>query len=211
MLSHPDYLDMLQHTAANEEMTAQKRQKTPKSREVSRVCCLRVEFCNCAKRLPVAGPSDRMCAHNGAFCQSLCGHAASTISPLWGSNPRPYAYGAHALPTELRRQVRLCAERRYLCCGHECRFTTLRQQFPTMTSGASPETALRQKLLGGFCAGDRAARSCRAADGLPPAVSSRGCLGCVRVASPSPPQPSADSSPQPCGMSLLPLRAILAP
>ena len=25
------------------------------------------------------------------------------ISPLWGSNPRPYAYEAHALPTELRR------------------------------------------------------------------------------------------------------------
>ena len=24
-------------------------------------------------------------------------------SPLWGSNPRPYAYGAHALPAELRR------------------------------------------------------------------------------------------------------------
>jgi hypothetical protein len=24
-------------------------------------------------------------------------------SPLWGSNPRPYAYEAHALPTELRR------------------------------------------------------------------------------------------------------------
>ena len=23
-------------------------------------------------------------------------------SPLWGSNPRPYAYGAHALPTELK-------------------------------------------------------------------------------------------------------------
>ena len=26
-------------------------------------------------------------------------------SPLWGSNPRPYAYEAHALPTELRRQT----------------------------------------------------------------------------------------------------------
>ena len=25
------------------------------------------------------------------------------MSPLWGSNPRPYAYEAHALPTELRR------------------------------------------------------------------------------------------------------------
>jgi hypothetical protein len=24
-------------------------------------------------------------------------------SPLWGSNPRPYAYEAHALPAELRR------------------------------------------------------------------------------------------------------------
>ena len=27
-------------------------------------------------------------------------------SPLWGSNPRPYAYEAHALPTELRRHMR---------------------------------------------------------------------------------------------------------
>ena len=27
-------------------------------------------------------------------------------SPLWGSNPRPYAYEAHALPTELRRHIR---------------------------------------------------------------------------------------------------------
>ena len=27
----------------------------------------------------------------------------SNASPLWGSNPRPYAYEAHALPTELRR------------------------------------------------------------------------------------------------------------
>ena len=26
-------------------------------------------------------------------------------SPLWGSNPRPYAYEAHALPTELRRHM----------------------------------------------------------------------------------------------------------
>ena len=25
------------------------------------------------------------------------------VSPLWGSNPRPYAYEAHALPAELRR------------------------------------------------------------------------------------------------------------
>ena len=28
---------------------------------------------------------------------------AKVRSPLWGSNPRPYAYEAHALPTELRR------------------------------------------------------------------------------------------------------------
>ena len=26
-------------------------------------------------------------------------------APMWGSNPRPYAYEAHALPTELRRHV----------------------------------------------------------------------------------------------------------
>ena len=28
---------------------------------------------------------------------------AIMCSPLWGSNPRPYAYEAHALPTELKR------------------------------------------------------------------------------------------------------------
>ena len=28
---------------------------------------------------------------------------AVMCSPLWGSNPRPYAYEAHALPTELKR------------------------------------------------------------------------------------------------------------
>ena len=27
------------------------------------------------------------------------------ISPLWGSNPWPYAYEAHALPAELRRRM----------------------------------------------------------------------------------------------------------
>ena len=34
---------------------------------------------------------------------SGCKHS----SPLWGSNPRPYAYEAHALPTELRRHWRV--------------------------------------------------------------------------------------------------------
>ena len=32
-------------------------------------------------------------------------------SPLWGSNPRPYAYEAHALPTELRRRCERTPER----------------------------------------------------------------------------------------------------
>ena len=31
------------------------------------------------------------------------------VSPLGGSNPRPYAYEAHALPTELKRLVLLAA------------------------------------------------------------------------------------------------------
>ena len=30
-----------------------------------------------------------------------------TWSPLWGLNPRPYAYEAHALPAELRRHLRM--------------------------------------------------------------------------------------------------------
>ena len=34
-------------------------------------------------------------------------------SPLWGSNPRPYAYEAHALPTELRRRHWPCTETKH--------------------------------------------------------------------------------------------------
>ena len=30
-----------------------------------------------------------------------CVHKTFCVSPQWGSNPRPYAYEAHALPTEL--------------------------------------------------------------------------------------------------------------
>ena len=33
-------------------------------------------------------------------CIEICGEA-----PMWGSNPRPYAYEAHALPAELRRHL----------------------------------------------------------------------------------------------------------
>ena len=29
----------------------------------------------------------------------------NTHSPLWGLNPRPYAYGTYALPAELKRQI----------------------------------------------------------------------------------------------------------
>ena len=29
----------------------------------------------------------------------------NTHSPLWGLNPRPYAYGANALQAELKRQI----------------------------------------------------------------------------------------------------------
>ena len=29
----------------------------------------------------------------------------NTHSTLWGLNPRPYAYGAYALPSELKRQI----------------------------------------------------------------------------------------------------------
>ena len=41
--------------------------------------------------------TERSCAH--------VHHARCYESPLWGSNPRPHAYEAHALPTELRRQI----------------------------------------------------------------------------------------------------------
>ena len=92
--------------------------------------CLNYNFlaaCNTAYRLVLAG-----CVSAGGFsadtifaCQSQ-GHGSRgkqiaewagpaeaphssitvyTSSPLLGSNPRPYAYGAHALPTELRRRL----------------------------------------------------------------------------------------------------------
>ena len=34
-----------------------------------------------------------------------CSDGQLNKSPLWGSSPRPYAYEAHALPTELRRHL----------------------------------------------------------------------------------------------------------
>ena len=41
-----------------------------------------------------------------------CVHTLMHRSPLWGSNPRPYAYEAHALPTELRRRYQRSQERK---------------------------------------------------------------------------------------------------
>ena len=35
------------------------------------------------------------------------------MSPLWGSNPRPYAYEAHALPAELKRLTTLALLQKY--------------------------------------------------------------------------------------------------
>ena len=37
------------------------------------------------------------------YVKMLISNTKKSTSPLWGSNPRPYAYEAHALPTELRR------------------------------------------------------------------------------------------------------------
>jgi hypothetical protein len=42
--------------------------------------------------------------HNSDGHESLLRWEAA-ISPLWGLNPRPYAYEAHAQPTELRRPL----------------------------------------------------------------------------------------------------------
>ena len=39
-------------------------------------------------------------------------------SPLRGSNPRPYAYGAHALPTELRRRCQRSEQRQMNARAH---------------------------------------------------------------------------------------------
>ena len=59
--------------------------------------CLRAA--GCTSPTMVANDRDSV---PGQF-QSLLGCA----SPLWGSNPQPYAYEAHALPAELQRR---CAE-----------------------------------------------------------------------------------------------------
>ena len=40
-------------------------------------------------------------------CAQCIWSAIQKTSPLWGSNPRPYAYEAHALPAELRRLTQL--------------------------------------------------------------------------------------------------------
>ena len=61
--------------------------------------CLRAA--GCTSPTMVANDRDSV---PGQF-QSLLGCA----SPLWGSNPRPYAYEAHALPAELKGHV-LCAK-----------------------------------------------------------------------------------------------------
>ena len=65
---------------------------------------MRLRAAGCTSPTMVANDRDSV---PGQF-QSLLGCA----SPLWGSSPRPYAYEAHALPTELRRpsitHVALC-------------------------------------------------------------------------------------------------------
>ena len=45
--------------------------------------------------------------HHAVHCASTLSAARGfrTKSPQWGSNPRPYAYEAHALPTELKRHL----------------------------------------------------------------------------------------------------------
>ena len=51
-------------------------------------------------------PSSSLLPNSKASVGNLLGGAAFGVkSPLWGSNPRPYAYETHALPTELRRRL----------------------------------------------------------------------------------------------------------
>ena len=73
-------------------------------------------------RLRAAGCTSPTMVANGrdsvpGQIQSLLGCA----SPLWGSNPRPYAYEAHALPAELGRRPKWTSRqkvfRRQLVCA----------------------------------------------------------------------------------------------
>ena len=49
--------------------------------------------------------------HLALSAQANTAHLPLSCSPLRGLSPRPYAYGAHALPAELRRHPRPCKER----------------------------------------------------------------------------------------------------
>ena len=46
--------------------------------------------------------------HLAPSARANTAHLPLSCSPLRGLSPRPYAYGAHALPAELRRQLELC-------------------------------------------------------------------------------------------------------
>ena len=43
-----------------------------------------------------------------------CVQAMKHQSPLWGLNPRPYAYGAYALPAELKRHFLVWHSQEYV-------------------------------------------------------------------------------------------------
>ena len=49
--------------------------------------------------------SGRTSNGNAATSATSCCYCRHAQSPLWGLSPRPYAYGAHALPAELRRPL----------------------------------------------------------------------------------------------------------
>ena len=49
--------------------------------------------------------------HLAPSARANTAHLPLSCSPLRGLSPRPYAYGAHALPAELRRHPATCKER----------------------------------------------------------------------------------------------------
>ena len=85
------------HLRSSGACCRQCRSSGPYSASVSSFLPLVWTFLFCCK-LPLP--------HFVAACfPSSCLACEMQMSPLWGSNPRPYAYEAHALPTELRRLV----------------------------------------------------------------------------------------------------------
>ena len=70
-----------------------------------RICQTKLCPTPCRLQLLRRAAPGRTSDSNAATSATSCCYCRRARSPLWGLSPRPYAYGAHALPAELRRQL----------------------------------------------------------------------------------------------------------